>query len=151
MLNTSSETEELVKCPVCDIYLKKAEGFICATCRRGPLCSRHRIAGARECASCVFDRRKKDLIALREQEQNLRGFLRLLQFLFLVFAIFFIAARTGLEEMAEFIQDSFMKDGILYLGGIAIVGYGIFYLILYSQRSSISELETEIRKIELRR
>ena len=88
---------------------------------------------------------------ITEQETNLNSFLRLLQFLFLVFAVFFIAWRTGLEDMAEFLQYSLLKDSVLYIGIIAVFGYVVFYFILYSQRNNISELETEIKNIEIRR
>lgn len=152
MLKRSAEvSEDLVKCPVCEVYVKKTAGFICVTCKRGPLCGKHKIAGSRECASCVFDRRKKDLLVLREQERNLNGFLRLLQFLFLIFAVFFIVLKTGMEDMAEFLQYSFLKDSILYVGIIAVLGYILFYFIQYNQRRNISGLEAEIRNIEIRR
>lgn len=145
------QPEDLVKCPVCQIYLKKTEGFICISCKRGLLCKKHKIAGSRECASCVFDRKKKALAVIKEQETNLKSFLSLLQFLFLVFAVFFIAWRTGLEDMAEFLQYSLLKDSLLYIGIIAVFGYVVFYFILYSQRNNISELEAEIKNIEIRR
>jgi len=152
MIMRSGEVpEDLVKCPVCEVYVKKAAGFICVTCKRGPLCDKHKIAGSRECASCVFDRRKKELLALREQERNLKGFLRLLQFLFLIFAVFFIVLRTGLEDMAEFLEFSFLKDSVLYIGIIAVLGYLLFYFVQYNQTNNISELEAEIRNIEVRR
>ena len=88
---------------------------------------------------------------IKEQEINLKSFLSLLQFLFLVFAIFFIALRTGLEDMVEFLQYSFLKDSLVYMGIIAVFGYLVFYLILYNQRNNISELETEIKNLEIRR
>lgn len=143
--------EDLVKCPVCEIYFKKTEGFTCIRCKRGLLCRKHKIAGSGECTSCVFDRKKKDLAAIKEQEMNLKSFLRLLQFLFLVFAVFFIVLRTGLEDMVEFLQYSFLKDSLLYIGIIAVFGYFVFYFILYNQRNNLSELETEIKNIEIRR
>ncbi len=145
------EPEDLLRCPVCEVYMKKTEGFICSRCRRGPLCKKHKVAGSSECASCIYDRRRKDLLQLKEQEINLKSFLRLLQFLFLVFAVFFIALRAGLEDTVEFLKSSFITDGLLYLGGIAVFGYIVFYFILYSQRGRIQEVESELKKIEVRR
>ena len=145
------DTEDLLRCPVCEVYMKKTEGFICSTCKRGPLCKKHKVIRSSECASCVYDRRRKALLLLKEQEMNLKSFLRLLQFLFLVFAVFFIALRAGLEDTVEFLQSSFITDGLLYLGGIAVFGYIVFYFILYNQRGKIQEVESEIRKIEVRR
>lgn len=152
MLNRPmEEAEDLLRCPVCEDYMKKTEGFICSTCKRGPLCKKHKVAKSSECASCVYDRRRKALLLLKEQEMNLKSFLRLLQFLFLVFAVFFIALRAGLEDTVEFLRSSYITDGLLYLGGIAVFGYMVFYFILYIQRGKIQEVESEIRKIEVRR
>jgi len=145
------EPEDLLRCPVCEVYMKKAEGFICSKCKRGPLCKKHKVIRSSECASCIYDRRRKDLLLLKEQEMNLKSFLRLLQFLFLVFAVFFIALRAGLEDTVEFLQSSFIKDGLLYLGGIAVFGYIVFYFIMYTQRGKIQEVESEIKKIEVRK
>lgn len=145
------DTEDLFRCPVCEVYMNKKEGFICKTCKRGPLCQKHKVAGSSECASCVYDRRRKALLLLKEQEINLKSFLRLLQFLFLVFAVFFISLRSGLGDTVEILQYSFIADSLLYLGGMAVVGYIVFYFILYIQRGKIQEIEAEIRKIEIRR
>jgi hypothetical protein len=145
------ETEDLFRCPVCEVYMKKTEGFICSTCKRGPLCKKHKVVRSSECASCVYDRRRKALLLLKEQETSLKSFLRLLQFLFLVFAVFFIALRAGLGDTVEFLQSSYITDSLLYLGAIAVVGYIVFYFILYNQRGKIQEVESEINKIEVKR
>jgi hypothetical protein len=57
----------------------------------------------------------------------------------------------NLEDMVEFLQYSFLKDSLLYIGIIAVFGYLVFYFILYNQRNNISELETEIKNLEIRR
>jgi len=145
------EPEDLLRCPACEVYMKKNEGFICSICRRGPLCRKHKVAQSNECASCVYDRKRKALMLLKEQEMNLKSFLRLLQFLFLVFAVFFIALRAGLGGTVEFLESSLISDGLLYLGGIAVFGYIIFYFILYNQRGKVQEIESEMRKIEIRK
>jgi hypothetical protein len=145
------KTGELLRCPVCDVYVTREEGFICPRCRRGPLCKSHRVPGRRECASCVFDMQNKELIALREQEQSLNSFLRLLQFLFLVFAVLFVALRTGVTEVLDFLQDSVITAGFGYMGVLSVVGYAIFYLLLLSQRQKIREMESGMNKAEFRR
>jgi hypothetical protein len=143
--------QELLRCPVCDTYIKKEEGFVCPKCRRGPLCRSHRVPKRRECTSCVFDMQNRELIGLREQEKSLRSFLRLLQFFFVVFAILFVAVRVGTTEMLEFLQDSFVIDGAGYLGALSVTGYVIFYLLLLGQRQRIREMESELNKAEFRR
>ena len=145
------DPEDLFRCPVCEVYMNKTDGFICSTCKRGPLCKKHKVIRSSECASCVYDRRRKALLMLKEQEINLKSFLRLLQFIFLVFAVFFIALRAGLGDTVEFLKSSYITDSLLYLGAIAVVGYMVFYFILYNQRGKIQEVESEIKKIEIKR
>jgi len=147
----AEDTEDLIKCPVCEIYMKKAEGFICSRCRRGPLCKNHKISGSKECASCVFDRRRRSHSALKDQEASLSSFLRFLQFLFMVFAVFFVAIKIGLDQTVEVLQYDFLKESLPYIGMIAVSGYFIFYVIRFSQRSRITQLESEMKQIEFRR
>lgn len=143
--------EELIRCSVCDVYLEGEKGFICSRCRRGPLCRSHRVQGRRECASCVYEMQKKDLNVLKAQEHNLKSFLKLLQFLFLVFAIFFIALKTGIPEVLDLLQSSIITSGLKYLGGLSVAGYVLFYTMLFHQRQKISELEKEMNTTEFRR
>lgn len=143
--------EELVRCSVCDVYLEGDKGFICSRCRRGPLCKIHRVPRRRECASCVYEMQKKDLNDLKVQEHNLRSFLRFLQFLFLVFAILFIALKTGIPEVLDFLRNNVIITSLEYLGGLSVFGYVLFYAMLLHQRQKISEMEVEMNKTEFRR
>jgi hypothetical protein len=150
MLKRPLENEEdLAKCPVCDFYFKSDEGFTCIKCRRGLLCKKHKVAGTKECASCVIERRNKELSDLKAQEMSLKSFLRLLQFLFLVFAVLFIAVQIGLDDTLELLQYDFIKDGLPYFGGGAFLGYVVFYFILNNQKAKNLELENVIRKMRL--
>ena len=143
------EQEDLEKCPVCEHYFKRAEGFTCIKCKRGLLCNKHKVAGTKECAGCVMERRNKDLFDLRSQERSLKGFLRLLQFIFLVFAMFFIALKIGLDDTVEFLKDSFIIDILPYIGGGAFLGYIVVYFALHNQKSKTLALENVIRKMRL--
>ncbi len=147
----SSGRDEHSKCPVCEVYINQSEGFICPQCRRGPLCKKHRVAGWKECASCVFDLMKKTLDSLRGQETSIRQFLRFLQFLFLVFAVFFTALRFGLAEFVEILRTDMISTYILYLGFVPALGYVLFGIILYNQRGKIEDMVIRIKKLEVRR
>jgi uncharacterized protein (DUF983 family) len=151
MIRAVENRDELISCPVCDVYLSSGEGFMCPKCRRGPLCRRHRIRGRRECASCVFEMQTRELNEMKAQETSLSSFLRLLQFLFLVFAVLFVALRTGIPEVLDFLQYSIITDSFGYLGGLSVVGYLLFYTMRYNQRKKIEELESELKKTEFRR
>jgi hypothetical protein len=141
--------EDLTRCPVCEFYFKSSEGFTCIRCRRGPLCYKHKVAGTKECVSCVIDRKLKEHSEIKAQEMSLNSFLRFLQFLFLVFAVLFIALKIGLEDMVEFLQYSFVKEILPYFGGGAFLGYLVFYFILYNHKAKTLELENVIRKMRL--
>jgi hypothetical protein len=151
MKGQGENSQELIRCSVCDVYLEGDKGFICSRCKRGPLCKMHRVRGRRECASCVYEMQKKALNDLKKQEHNLKSFLRLLQFLFLVFAIFFIALKTGIPEVLDSLRSSIITDGIGYLGGLSVVGYLLFYGVLHNQRQKIAEMESDMNKTEFRR
>ncbi len=151
MTRRGENAQELIRCTVCDVYLEGDKGFICPRCRRGPLCKSHRVPRRRECASCVFEMKKKALNDLKTQEHNLRSFLRFLQFLFLVFAIFFVALKTGIPEVLDALQKNMITTSLTYLGGLSVVGYVIFYGVLYSQRQKITEMESEMSKAHFAR
>jgi hypothetical protein len=94
-IDSSGATKQ---CILCDAYLGVKEPFFCPVCRRGPLCSKHRITGKRECTSCTLDIMLEEVNALRGQEKNMLGFTRLLQFIFLLFSVYFITMQFGILE-----------------------------------------------------
>ncbi len=145
------DARELVQCPVCDTYLGKNEGFTCPRCKKGPLCGSHRVRGKRECAGCILEMQAGELGDLRRQEESIRSFLRFLQFLFIVFAIVFIALRSGVADTLEFLKYGVLPESLELLGGLSVTGYILFYLILYNQRQRIRGLESEINESKFRR
>lgn len=143
--------EDNIKCPVCDTYFLQKEGFNCPKCKRGPLCKKHRVHGRRECISCIIDLKIRELNILKGQTHNIKSFLRLTQFVFLLFSVFFVSMRLGLAEIVEILQNNLIADSTIYLGMVSVLGYIIFYTILYNQRQKIGLLESEIEKIRLGR
>lgn len=150
--NTQTQDQaELLRCVLCNSYINRKDAFTCPRCRKGPLCRTHRFSGRRECTSCVFDLKQREVSDLRQQEQSIRGFIKLLQFIFLVFAIFFIATRAGLLEFVDFLKETIVVSNLVWFGILPVAGYVLFYVILYNQRSKIKEIETEMHAIEFRR
>ena len=141
--------EDLTRCPVCEFYFKGSESFTCIRCRRGPLCYKHKVTGTKECVSCVIDRKLKEHSEIKAQEMSLNSFLKFLQFLFLVFALLFIAGQIGFDDTLEFLHYDFIKSGLPYLGGGAFLGYIVIYFVLHNQMEKTLELENVIRKMRL--
>lgn len=145
------ERTELTKCPVCDTYVHQQESFACPRCKKSPLCKKHRVAGRKECASCVFDLKKKELNAIRSQAESIRQFLKFLQFIFLFCAVIFIALKSGISEFVEILQHPLLLTYITYFSIVPIAGHILFLIILYNQRRNMADLEHQISKLEFRR
>jgi hypothetical protein len=145
------EREELIRCAACEEYIKSSDGFYCPGCKKGPLCRKHRLAGRRECLSCAMDLKLREMSILKQQEKNITSFIRFIQFLFLVFSIFFVAIKFRLAEEVSFLQNNLITESLLYLGIGSIVLFGIFSILLLNQRSKIDSLESAICGIEVRR
>lgn len=144
--------QELKSCTICDAYLKNGEGFICPKCRRGPLCRNHRLSGNKLCTSCVYDVKAEEMTALRAQEQSIKGFLRMTQFLFLLSVILFVAMKMNLAEISEFMENVWITDHVVYMmAGVSVAGYVLFYTILYGQGKRIDQLGSEINNLKFRR
>jgi hypothetical protein len=57
-----------------------------------------------------------------------------------------------LSEIEEFMEHAWITDHVVYImGGVGVVGYVLFYTILYGQRKRINQLESEINKLKFRR
>lgn len=86
--------EGLKKCSACGMYFPSGEGVRCYTCRKDNLCKSHWVPEERACTSCMYEQKADQAHVLAQQESSLTVFLRFLQFMFLVFAIFFITLRS---------------------------------------------------------
>ena len=139
--------EEVVQCSVCQEYIRFNEGFQCPKCRRTPLCKKHRTPGRKECVSCVIEMKLLELKTLREQEQSIKNFNRFLQFLFLVFALLFIALNIGVAEEVEWLKDNIFADNLIYIGIGNIVIYVISYSFMVSQSKRNDMIASEIEKL----
>jgi len=88
---------------------------------------------------------------MKQQVESIRHFLRLTQFIFVVFVILFLAVRFGLPDMVEFLRFSIITDNLPYLGGAAVLAYIVFFLILLSQKQQVKALQEKMRREEFRK
>jgi len=149
--NFDEKEKDLLRCFDCDVYLHPEESFVCPRCRKGPLCKKHRAPGRKECASCMFEIRKKELKELAGQEKSIQHFQQFLQFIFIVFAVFFVALKFGLGQFVEILQEPMLARYLLYIGIISVAAYIIFTLILYNQRGKIADAELQLKELDSRR
>lgn len=147
----NEKKEDMLKCPICEVYFNRNEGFACPRCKRGPLCKSHKVPGQKECAGCVLEMKFKEKSKLQEQEKNIKNFTRLLQFVFILFSIIYIAYKIQLLETIEFIENSIYTEYLIFVVIGTLSGYLIFYLLLRSQRNKIDELEAQMEKVEIKR
>src|SRR5512140_3393036 len=148
MAENVASSEELLRCQICAAYITAKQGFTCPRCKRGPICTKHRVSGKKECSSCVLEVKHAELLGLKKQEHDIEAFLRLLQFIFLVFAVFFVATKAGLTESIDFLHDNVVTEHPSFFGILPVVGYLLFYLILYNQRKRINEKKDYMKTIE---
>jgi hypothetical protein len=145
------EEEGLIKCSVCEEYLKKNEGFYCPKCKKGPLCKKHRSPGKKECISCTIEIKLHEIKTLSGQEKSIQHFIRFIQFLFLVVSVFFIALKLGMLDEIDFLKNNIFTENLIYIGIGTVVFYAISYIVLFSQKAKIADLHSEIEKIRFRK
>lgn len=151
----NAETKENIKagkgnitnCSVCAEYFNSNEAFFCPKCKKGPLCKKHRLPGRKECLSCSFDDTVKEVNILRGQAKSIKSFINFLQFLFLAFAIIFIASTFGLLEEIAYFKENLIIKNMSYFGIGTAVLLIIFYFVMSRQKRKIEEIDVEIGKI----
>ncbi len=138
---------DITNCSVCAEFFNSNEAFFCPKCKKGPLCKKHRLPGRKECLSCSFDGTLKEVNILRGQVKSIKSFINFLQFLFLAFAIIFIASTFGLLEEIAYFKENLIIKNMLYFGIGTAVLLIIFYFVMSKQKRKIEEIEAEIGKI----
>lgn len=147
----NSQAGELQKCLVCETLLQNEKSFACPRCRRRPLCMKHRASGRKECFGCAHEIVREELAGLFSQEKSLYAFSRLMQFVFLVFAILFTASRFDTAGVLQPYLDNPIGGNLLFFGLGAAAGYVISLIILYNQRQAIRNAEDQLRTLATRR
>jgi hypothetical protein len=145
------ENEGLLKCSICDDYLRKNEVFYCHRCKKGPLCKKHRAPGKKECNSCTIDDKLYEINTLSGQEKSIHHFISFIQFIFLVFSVFFIALKIGFLDEFDFLKNNIFMENLIYIGIGTAIFYAIFYIVLFSQKAKIADLHSDIEKMRFRK
>ena len=149
--NRMSPKEELLQCAVCEQYVDRNEAYRCPRCKKSPLCKKHRLPGKKECVSCTIELKLHEINALCGQEKSIRNFIRFIQFIFLVCAVFFITLKIGMLDEVDFLKDNIFSDNLIYIGIATLIFYVLSYIVLLHQKQKISAVQSEIDTVRFKK
>jgi hypothetical protein len=96
------------------------------------------------CLKCANRLRRKQLNDLRAGLRSMKGFLRFIQFIFLVSAVLFVAQRLIPEAIPGYIAENIVFRYIYIPSVLSAVGFVVVYFLYLGQKNSVKELESEI-------
>lgn len=137
--------KETVRCIICEKHAEKQKTFTCRKCRKTPFCLEHLDAEFKLCSGCAAEKRMGLYNNLIRQEGSIKAFLRLIQFIFVVVAVFFVVKQLFYEHVPEFMKVNIFFENLFIWGGVAAGGMVFCYVLLYSQRRKIGEIEEKIQ------
>jgi hypothetical protein len=142
---TRPETRETaVICIGCDKPVEKARTFMCRSCKRSPFCFTHLDEEFKTCSGCAFEKRVGLYNDLLKQEKSLRGFLRLVQFIFIMSAILFSASRLFAEHIPDYVKENIFFANVYLWGGLALLGMMVCRVLLFLQKQKAAALNEKI-------
>lgn len=97
------------------------------------------------CGGCAAEMRIKHYNDLLRQEKNLKAFLGLAQFIFMVSALLFASGRFFNDYVPEILKENIFYRHLFVWGGLAAGGILLCYVVLYSQRQKVRELGEKIQ------
>lgn len=92
-----------------------------------------------------------EINTLSGQEKSIHHFIRFIQFLFLVFSVLFIALKLGMLDEIDFLKNNIITENLIYIGIGTAIFYVISYIVLFSQKAKIADLQSDIDKIGIRK
>jgi hypothetical protein len=145
---TRPETKEtaMVTCIGCDKPVEKARTFMCRKCKRSPFCFTHLDQEFKTCSGCAFEKRVGLYNDLLKQEKSLRGFLRLVQFIFILSAILFSASRLFAERIPDYVRENIFFVYVYLWGGLAVFGMAVCYVLLFLQKKKSAAMDEKIHR-----
>ncbi len=132
-------------CSLCGEKVGKQKSFTCRKCRKTPLCLEHLDREFKLCPGCATESRIKHYNDLLQQEKSIKAFVRLAQFVFMVSAFLFAAGRFFSDYVPEVLKDNIFYNHLFVWGGLSIVAVLLCYVLLYSQKQRVREVEEKIQ------
>jgi hypothetical protein len=135
----------VLRCLLCEKPVENQRFFTCRRCKKSPFCLEHLDQEYKVCTGCAAEERVRLYRDIVRQERSVKGFLRFTQFVFMLAAMFFAFDRLANEYVPVFLKESFFFEYVFYWGGAAVVGMALCYLIIFSQKQKIREVEDKIQ------
>lgn len=135
------------RCPICESHYSRNDVFVCPECRTA-YCQKHRVTGEKLCTSCFFENRLRELDTMHRYNNAVKSLSLLLQFLFLLSAILFVASRFEYLEVLDLEYLWLFADSSIYIAGGTLAGYLICFGIMYNQKNGIQKTESLLKRLE---
>jgi hypothetical protein len=134
-----------LQCIACGQYLENVRHFRCKKCRKGPMCMSHLDVESDICSACSMEIRAKRLKNLSGTQKSANGIFRLMEFIFILCAVFFAATRLMPEHMPEFLKDNIFSRNLYIWAGISAFGSVVFCASSRILKGKVVSLEEEIK------
>lgn len=121
--------EKSVQCVVCGQYSDRT--FVCNRCRRRPICVTHRDTKLGFCLHCAAEIKTEKLNTLRPVATSLSVIMNLLEFIFIVTAIFFAALRFIPGYVPPYLKDNIFANNLYLWGGLSAVGTALLCIAAF--------------------
>jgi len=135
-----------LKCLICEKPVERQKTFTCRRCRKSPFCFEHLDREYKTCLGCAAEERMNVYRALVGQERSLKGFFRFTQFVLFLAILFFTADKFYQEYIPEFLRGSVFFEYVFYLGGAAVTGMVLCYVLILSQRQKMKDVQEMIHR-----
>lgn len=134
-----------VACIICERFIEENKTFTCINCRRSSICLEHFDQEYKVCSGCATEKRLTLYNDLQRQEKSIKGFLRLTQFIFLLFAVLFACSKLIPDYIPEYIKGNIFFEYSFILAGISVIGIVLFFIFKSSHKSRLAELNEKIQ------
>lgn len=128
-----------VQCVLCGKYSDRT--FACNKCRKRPLCLTHRDPKLGFCVHCAAEIKTEQLNTLRPVATSLSVFIKLLEFIFVIAAIFFAAQRFIPGYIPPYLEDNVFTDHLHFWGWVSGAGIVLIWAALFIIKRKMRGIE----------
>jgi len=143
-MHQNTKEDAIVQCIVCERYTDSRLTFSCRQCRKSPLCLTHKERKYGVCTWCAAEKEMQIYNSLKTQERSIHAFMKLSQFIFILVSMLFIAKKFFFDIIPLYVKDTILLEYLFPFGGFSIAAIAFSYLVLFSQRKKLREIEAKI-------